>query len=919
MSSERSNMRVLMAAVLLVLAGTRPALAMGLRYVGTGVPSADEENERVFLGGLFPIHKRYLNERCSGIIDLGVQRQEAMVFAVRNINRNPGILPGLTLAFDIRDTCIHTTKARDESLEYVSPNDDIRAPYYHDFDGNGTRNLTVHGVSGVVGAASSSVSIAVANLLRLFSIPQVSYASTAKILSDKSRFDYFFRTVPPDSLQARAMADIIVHFNWTYVIAMHSLGTYGTEGIRSFFNELDRLGVDNTTTICISRTIGVSSDASEAGFDEAVAKIDEDWVKNATVIVLFGQLAVAEGILEAVERRKRSNPAFAARSLTWIGSDAWGDQLSAQYHELAQGMLSVIPQAKISQDFDEYFQSLNPRNYTANPWFEEYWEAYFNCSFTNDTSLTVCNPDIQKISAKSGYRQNSKVTFTIDAVYSFAYAIDQLRRNSNCMAGGLCADLVDKRTRFSTIKGDLLLERLHNVSFEGFSADRVVFDSQGDQQGGYSIKNLQETDDGHIFKIVGSWDGISKRLSIDEEVVWSHPVDVPLSVCSLPCKGGEFPEHIPGQKLCCWMCRPCRGIREVGSGTECAVCDQGFLPNQNRTACEEIPLTYLTPSSPWSIIILLLSCSGLIVTSFVAAVFIVFNRHQIVKATSRELSAILLLGIMLCYFVPFFFIVKPSTGICVIRRFGVGFCFAVCYAALLVKANRIHRIFNRNWNTTQMPPLVSPFSQLFFTFLLVSVQVLIAIVWLVVERPGVMFVYDFFSTELKCNHSPLIGLSVSLCYNSLLLVLSTYFAFRTRKIPQNFNEAKFINLTVYTLCIIWIAFIPTYFATARLGTVYQTGSQMVTVILSATTTLCCLFIPKLYFLLSRVRKEHSSNQDSEGTQHHTQLHSHNSTLERRMSASKCIGKSKGHSLFSLCGNIMIAYVRFCMSNNCVYT
>ena len=43
----------------------------------------------------------------------------------------------------------------------------------------------------------------VANLLRLFRIPQISPASTAKALSDKSRYEMFARTVPPDTFQVR--------------------------------------------------------------------------------------------------------------------------------------------------------------------------------------------------------------------------------------------------------------------------------------------------------------------------------------------------------------------------------------------------------------------------------------------------------------------------------------------------------------------------------------------------------------------------------------------------------------------------------------------------------------------------------------------------------------------------------------------
>lgn len=50
-------------------------------------------------------------------------------------------------------------------------------------------------VVGVVGASFSVVSVMVANILRLFKIPQISYASTSVELSDKSRFEYFARVV----------------------------------------------------------------------------------------------------------------------------------------------------------------------------------------------------------------------------------------------------------------------------------------------------------------------------------------------------------------------------------------------------------------------------------------------------------------------------------------------------------------------------------------------------------------------------------------------------------------------------------------------------------------------------------------------------------------------------------------------------
>ena len=60
-------------------------------------------------------------------------------------------------------------------------------------------------------------------------------------------------------------------------------------------------------------------------------------------------------------------------------------------------------------------------------------------------------------------------------------------------------------------------------------------------------------------------------------------------------------------------------------------------------------------------------------------------------------------------------------------------------------------------------------------------------------------------------------------YNMVLITVCTVYAVKTRKVPENFNEAKFIGFTMYTTCIIWLAFIPLYFGTANSHEVQQTA------------------------------------------------------------------------------------------------
>ena len=66
---------------------------------------------------------------------------------------------------------------------------------------------------------------------------------------------------------------------------------------------------------------------------------------------------------------------------------------------------------------------------------------------------------------------------------------------------------------------------------------------------------------------------------------------------------------------------------------------------------------------------------------------------------------------------------------------------------------------------------------------------------------------DFLDCEGLRSHALLIGLSFPIF---LLLVCSVY-AFRIRKVPQGFNEAKHIGFAVYTTLVIWLAQVTSLF------------------------------------------------------------------------------------------------------------
>lgn len=88
------------------------------------------------------------------------------------------------------------------------------------------------------------------------------------------------------------------------------------------------------------------------------------------------------------------------------------------------------------------------------------------------------------------------------------------------------------------------------------------------------------------------------------------------------------------------------------------------------------------------------------------------------------------------------------------------------------------------------------------------------------------------------------GLVSFLAYNILLVVLCTVYAVKTRKLPDNFNESRFISMCVYTTLIVWLAFIPTYFTTSRAN--YKVMLLSLALIFNDSIVIACLYLPKIY-------------------------------------------------------------------------
>lgn len=297
----------------------------------------------IIIGGLFAIHKKSKKSEneCGEFNELnGYQYMEAMMFAIDKINRDEKILPNITLGTQIYDTCFSKTIAADRAKEFIKLSLDDKQ------EGQ---------LAGVVGALISEVSLVVANFLRVFEIPQISYASTSEVLSNKDIYSYFLRTVPPDSFQVRAMIDIIKKFGWTYISTVNSPGEYGENGIRN----LKKLAREEGICIDVEKQLSpFPTDREYKDVIEALLKSARE--TNMSTVVLFVSQTDARKLFEAKSMYDD------AQQFTWIGNDGWSniEDITSEAGEAALGLLEIeIQRGEVLKEFKDYFLNLNLTNY----------------------------------------------------------------------------------------------------------------------------------------------------------------------------------------------------------------------------------------------------------------------------------------------------------------------------------------------------------------------------------------------------------------------------------------------------------------------------------------------------------------------------------------------------------------------------
>jgi Receptor family ligand binding region len=169
-------------------------------------------NADINIGHFISIYNVDSNRQCSVLVRNRLSVYKTMDFAVHQINQRQDLLPNVTLGFVQLDDCLDALRALEVTPYFIpeKESDSQLRPRCEVLSGNASRGGFVKpfDVVGVLGPLTSSVAVAVAQILGTFKIPVVSTYATVNSLSDKSQYPFFLRLVPSELTQNKIIIEV---------------------------------------------------------------------------------------------------------------------------------------------------------------------------------------------------------------------------------------------------------------------------------------------------------------------------------------------------------------------------------------------------------------------------------------------------------------------------------------------------------------------------------------------------------------------------------------------------------------------------------------------------------------------------------------------------------------------------------------
>ncbi|XP_066483827.1 vomeronasal type-2 receptor 26-like [Tiliqua scincoides] len=663
--------------------------------------------------------------------------------------------------------------------------------------------------------------------------------------------------VPNEAHQYMGIIQLLKHFQWTWVGLLAVDDESGDHFLHAVEPLLSQSG------ICAAFVERIPNQGHFRGLTDLFAMASNIYLyfedRKARASIIYGDSLTVMWLITLMLLAELGNVSVGKVWITTAQIDFAVTALIRSWNfEIFEGTISFAVHSNKPEGFQTYLQNLNIFWAEGDGFLKDFWEQAFNCSFPNQEVSAkadkICTGE-ERLESLPGSVFEMGMTGHSYSIYNAIYAVAHALHDMHSSRSHRRTIVEAKISEFPHLRLWQLHLFLKNITFNNSVGEGVSFNANREMVAGFDIMNLLIFPNNSLLKVkVGSVDpGKGKQFTINEDrITWHRHFNevVPLSVCSDSCHPGFQKRKKEGEKFCCFDCAPCPEgkISNQKDMDDCFTCPEGQYPSKNRDGCIPKTISFLSYEEPLGFGLASVTVSFSLITAWVLRLFMKHRDTPIVKANNRDITYTLLLSLLLCFLCSLLFLGKPTKVTCLLRQSAFGIIFSVAVSCVLAKTITVVVAFMATKPGSSMRKWVGKRMANSIVLSCFLIQAGICLVWLNIYPPFPDFDMHSLTKEIvaECNEGSVTMFYLVLGYLGLLSIISFTVAFLARKLPDAFNEAKFITFSMLMFCSVWLSFVPTYLSTRGK---YMVAVEIFSILASSAGLLGCIFSPKCYVIV----------------------------------------------------------------------